>query len=699
MPHLCKATLGICLLLGMADAATAQDKALDDTVTITAKKKPVVRRIDGTVYDESRNPRAASGTGADVLNSVPAVHVSPDGDVTLRGQGNVQVYVDGKPQAAMQGDSRAVTLQSMSGSDIASVEVITNPSAKYDANGGGIINIVLKKNRKPGSNGVLNANIGNGQRYNTALSGNATRGRLSLHGMIGIRRDMRRMRQSSDLMWSDPVSGASGRSVQHSAVNAFRASQSANAGLDYNATDKDTLSLNATYARRHSANRLDEFHRDLDGGGVVSDDYDRRSLGPRGQTDTGLTAGLDHRGKSGSELKLSLALSESDSRQDKSYRNIYSVPATPDTMERVRSMTGHRLDTLSGDYARPVGDAAQLSAGFSFQAEQNRFYNYNAGVDPVTGADTVNADRTNRFIVDQSLDAAYVTYQAPVGKWTVLAGLRLERVDTQTRQATSGVTHDRSYASLNPSLHATYDADDKTQWTASYSQSLQRPSPQDLNPFTVYIDAQNVTAGNPGLKPQKVSSLEAGYARATGPFSDSATIYYRTSAGTVTDYSYFIADHVLLTTKRNSGSGRSGGLDYSLDAKPSDRLSYSLDANLFFAELEAAEPGGRLKQSALSYTAQASLDYDRGDDSFEISGNALGPGLTAQGTRSATSSIGLAWKHRLTPRLSLAVNAMDIFNGGRQETVTRTSAVQQVAITHDLGPTLFLGLSWLPGRP
>lgn len=151
---------------------TAPDSTQDSTVVIVQGKAPkVVKKIDRTVYNQDGNPAATSGSAADVLKTVPSVSVTPDGNVSLRGSSNVQVYVNGKPSAMMQGDSRAVTLQSMNGADIASVEVITNPSAAYNANGGGIINIVLKKNRKAGSHAALRANISRDAINNLAASG------------------------------------------------------------------------------------------------------------------------------------------------------------------------------------------------------------------------------------------------------------------------------------------------------------------------------------------------------------------------------------------------------------------------------------------------------------------------------------------------------------------------------------------------
>ncbi len=674
----------------------AQTSAPDTTVTVTGKKLKVVRKIDRTVYDQSQNPAAQSGSAADVLKTVPSVSVNPNGDVSLRGDQNVQVYINGKPAAEMAPEMRAVTLQAMAGADIASVEVITNPSAAYNANGGGIINIVLKKTRKPGLSGALIANAGNRSRDNLNLSAAWNNGKLSVNGRIGFRHDLSEQIKASDLTWTDIATGHTGRSTQNSRTPARRFSQSAQAGLGYALSDTDDLNGSLTWSQNQARNRVDEFHQDYDATGLLTGDYDRRSTGPRRQTNMGTRLDYDHHGtKSGDELKLSLNHSQTINNRDKSYINLFALPVQADKRERLLSKDGKRLDEISLDYVRPVGEASQLSAGADIQHEESRFYNYQAAINALSVAETVNALTTNRFIVDQALDAAYVTFQTARAKWTVLGGLRLETVRTRTMQMTTGTERTNAYTHLNPSLHISYDLDARRQLKASYSNSLQRPAAADLNPFIIYLDAQNISAGNPDLKPQRVTSSELGYAYTHDPLDWSATLYYRTSRDTVTDYAYFVDDNVLLTTKRNSGSGRSGGLDYSVSGKWKDKLSYNLSLNGFYAELEAADIGGRLKQSGLSYTGNIDLNYDSDDrNSFEVSSDFRGRSLTSQGMRSGYDTVDLSWRHNLTDRLAIVIRASDIGNGARISTRTHTSSVLQNAYAQGLGRVVFIGLNW-----
>ena len=682
-------TPGFCLSLGLALTATthAQDATTPDTtVTIKGKKPKVAHQIDRTVYDKSDDPASQSGSAADVLKTVPAVTVSPDGDVALRGDKNVQVYVDGKPSAMMSGDSRAVTLQAMAGSDIASVEVITNPSAKYGSNGSGIINIVLKKNRKPGLNGVLLANHSDHGRFNTNLSGDYSHGKLSLHGRIGMRHDGVTKLNGSDLVWHDPVTAATGRSTQTTRNFARRRSWSTAAGFDYDIDDNDTLNLSGSYAERHSANPLDEIHRDYDSSSSLSDAYIRRSNGPRHQTDATLSAIFDHHTADSRDLKLQVQHSQTIADADKSYRNLFSYPDLPDNRDRVLSRAAKRLDELSLDYVRPLGGTAQISAGIDLRGEQNLFYNYRSTLD-AAGAETIDAGATNRFTVDQAASAAYVTWQFAAGKWTWLGGLRAEDLRTQS------TGQSRSYSNLNPSLHLSYELGGDRRLKASFTRSLQRPDPRDLNPFQVYVDAQNITAGNPMLKPQRVQAIEAEYE--TPDFS--VTLYDRSSDHTVTDDSHLLPGNILLTTKRNSGKGRSIGVDASGTGKFGENLELSYDLNLYHADLQSAGLHGLSHASGLSWSAQFGVDYSHGADTFGLDSQAQGPSLTSQGRRSGTYAINLTWKRRVTPRLSLNVTANDVFAGSYQTFTTDNATVHLSGYSDFRNRQVFIGFTWKLG--
>ncbi len=677
---------------------TPDKKDETTVVTVTAKKPAVVHKIDSTIYNTGDSPVAQSGTAADVLNTVPSVNVTPDGDVSLRGSGKVQVYINGKPSTMMQGENRAATLQSMSGSDIASVEVITNPSAKYDANGGSIINLVLKTDRKPGANATLIANLGNDDRRNLSLSGNYNSGKVNISGRIGVRDDASDVARNDNRLWQNPANSSAGRNTSRAAYLARRKSASAQAAIEYTLSATDSLNLELTAKHRDSNNHTQEFHQDFDGADQLFDDYVVRKTGPNQQDDINAQAGFTRQADNGDQIKLNARHSVTINRNDRTLRNVFTLPVQDDTIDRYLGKTVTQSDDISGDYNHTYGETQEIAAGFDLRNDNNRFDNIKNNIDPLTGIETPDPGLTNRFFITQHIYAAYVTWQGRIGKWQFQPGARLEGVLTRGNQITSAMQTRSHFENLAPTLHLAYILSDADRWKLSYSRSLERPDARDLNPFVTYYDPQNLNSGNPDLKPQTVSALEGGYEHSHGDNSWSATAYYRESQRTITDYSYFLSADVLLTTKRNAGNGRSGGMEYESSGAWGEKWKYSLSGNAYYAELEAADISGALHQSGLSGSAQFSLDYaPTKRDSLHLDGNVQGDSLTAQGHRTGTSTTNLSWKRKLTPHLNLTVSASDIYNGGNVRTITRTASVYDINNGRYGGRTFFVGLNYRLG--
>ena len=694
-------SLNLCALPALAQETVkppekdADKKDETTVVTVTAKKAAVVHKIDSTVYNTGDSPAAQSGTAADVLNTVPSVNVTPDGDVTLRGSGKVQVYINGKPSAMMQGDNRAATLQSMAGSDIASVEVITNPSAKYDANGGSIINLVMKTDRKPGANATIIANVGNDDRRNFSLSGNYNSGKVNLSARIGVRSDAAKVVRSNNSLWQNAADGTTGRNTSAAAYLARRRSLNGQVTVEYTPNATDSLTLELTGKHRLSNNHTQEFRQDFAGEDQPIRDYAIRKTGPNQQDDAHIQTSFIRNADAGDQIKLMASHSVTINRNDRTLRNVFTAPVQDDTLEHYIGKTVSQTDEISGDYNHPYGDTQEMAAGFDWRSDNNRFNNGKNNIDPLTGDETVDPRLTNRFFITQRIYAAYVTWQGRAGKWQFQPGARLEGVLTRGSQITSAMQTRSHFENLAPTLHLAYILSGEDRWKMSYSRSLERPDARDLNPFVTYYDPQNLNSGNPDLKPQTVSSVEGGFEHSHGDNSWSATAYYRESQRTITDYSYFLSADILLTTKRNAGSGRSSGVEYESSGAWGEKWKYSLSGNVYYAELAATDISGPLHQSGVSGSAQVSLDYKpTARDSLHLDGNAQGASLTAQGTRSGTSAVNLSWKRKLTPHLNLTISASDIYNGGKVRTITRTASVSSVSYALNGGRVFFAGFSY-----
>jgi len=677
------------LLSGLATLplhARAGDPELA-TVTVTAKKAPVVKKLDKTVYDVSSMPRAANGSAQDVLQATPGVTVTADGHIAVKGNPQVTVLVDGKPAAMLagSGEERAVALQTMSGADIAGIEVITNPSAAYDANGGAILNIVLKRNRKPGAHAQLQGSAADHGLWNLGTSGDLTRGRLSVHGRLGLRHDGTQKIRQSALDWNDAQDGRSGQRRQASRVFVRRIVDSAALGLDDALSDTDTLSLSANYNGRRSRPSFDVLNQDRSAG--LETRYHRISYGPNEQSDGSASLAYSHQA-AGMALKAMLQHSTTTTLVDKSYRDVFVEPARATGYSRGATDSTRRLDQATLDWTRAL-DRHQWGMGLDLQDQVDSIGNYQAAVDPLTGAETPDPATTNGYKVARTLVAAYLTDQLKRGQWEVLLGARAERMALRVRPAGSGARTAHRQA-VNPSLNLKYALADGAALTLGYRRSLQMPDPRDLNPFTTYVDAQNLSRGNPGLAPQRMQSWEIGSELEGAHLNGSLGAFYRSSRDTVFD-ARSVSGNVLVTAKENGGQARSIGVNASLDWTPAAALRLGVDGGAYRVLLQTPDLSGLVRQDRLSGYVNARVAWSAGRDDVTLDAHAQSAGITPLGRYGATGSVNLGWKHKLNKTLSLTVNANDLFDGSRRTYATSTASLRQTGSDHFVARRLYVG--------
>jgi outer membrane receptor protein involved in Fe transport len=657
-------------------AHAQQDDPAPQTVTVTAQKEAVVRKIDKTVYDVASQPKAANGSAQDVLQATPELSVSADGRMSVKGNTQVTVLVNGKPTAITSGagEETALALQTMSGADIASVEVITNPSAAYNANGGAIVNIVLKRNRKPGAHAQLRGSTSNQSLWNTGADGDITRGALSVHGSVALRHDGTQKIRASAVEWNNPLSGARGQTRQTSEVFVHRVVESAALGADYALSDVDSLSLSAQRNTRRSRPLFDVLNE--------SDaTYHRISNGPNRQSDNNASLGYSHQ-DSGTVLKATLQHSDTVGLIDKSYRDVFIAPALATGYSRATTRSARRLTQATLDWSRP-SERGQWSAGADLQDKVDHLSNYQAAIDPATSAETPDLNTTNAYKVKTTLAAAYLTDLVRQGKWEALLGARADSMTLRVGPA----AQTEHWRAINPSLHLRYAHSGKTDLTFSYRRSLQTPGALDLNPYTTYIDAQNLSRGNPHLRPQRLTSWEIGVNTEAAQLSSSLSAFYRSSQDTVVDARSF-ADNVLITSRQNGGRARSTGITGSLDWKPDGQLKLGADGGAYRVTLDTPDLAAMVRQDGVS----AYVNLRAGYADLSLDAHLQSAGITPLGRYGATSSVNLVWKHAIDKSLSLTVNANDIFDGSKRTYRTDAGTFRQRGFDHFVARRIYVGL-------
>jgi outer membrane receptor protein involved in Fe transport len=669
-------------------AARAEDGVpAASTVTVTGKKEAVVRRIDKTVHDVAGAPRAANGSAQDVLQSLPEVAVTADGAISVKGQPQVTVLVDGKPAAMLSGsaEERAVALQTMSGADIASVEVITNPSAAYGANGGAIVNIVLKRNRKPGAHAQVQGSATDQGLWNAGVSGDLTRGLTGVHGNLAFRRDGTLKIRESSVAWTDPSGGAAGRHLQASRVFVRRIVDSAAFGIDHALSESDSIGLSVRRNGRRSHPSFDVLNE------VADTMYHRISDGPNEQSDRSASLAYSRR-NDGTAFKATVQRSTTDALVDKSYRDVWTIPERATEYSHGATRSARRLDQATIDWSRASEDGPayrQWGMGLDLQDKVDGIDNVQATVDPVLGLETPDPATTNGYAVRTTLAAAYVTGQFRRGPWEMLLGGRAERMRLRVLPA-GGTPQASSWQAFNPSLHLKRALGEGADLTLSYRRSLQMPDPRDLAPFATYVDAQNLSRGNPGLRPQRLSAWEAGV-HADGPrLSGGLGAFCRIGRDTVFD-GRSVAGGVLITSKQNGGLARSAGMTASADWKPDPALQFGIDGGAYRIMLESPDLPGPVRQHGISGYANARVAYRAGPDEVSLDAHGQSAAIVPLGRTGAVGSVNLGWKHRVNKTLTLTVNANDLFDGSRRTVRADTATFHQAGFDHFVARRVYVG--------
>ena len=693
---------------GPVPAAAAQAKPTQpaqpapDAPVVTVQAERPTNRIDRQVYDVKADTAATNNSAADVLGNVPSVTVDPDGTVSLRGSTNVQILVDGKPSAMLQGENRGAALNSMPSQDIESIEVINSPGAQFGNEGGGgpILNLVMRRNRTPGGLGVINANVGPDGRANTSLSGSYQQGKLGFQGGVNFRRDGRNGAGTSTRERIDPRTGVVTTSSQESRSTGLNNSAGINAGLTYNLDDKTALGAQFSLMRRDNDQRSIDNYVNTASSGLPPLDYQRSANRGGDSTNSSWGLRLDRKGSlDGETFKMDLRVSSSDNLSTSDFVNTYAAGGPLARRSGQRNDTGSRVADFTGDYERPV-ERGIVKLGYKLSSMVNSFDTLYAESDPLTGQDSVISARSNAFRVDENNLALYGSWQRRLDdRWGVLAGLRAEHTSLDVHQLTNRLKVENSYTNYIPSMYISYKASEEGNLRLSYAHRIRRPNGNDLNPYIVYRDDLNVSAGNPFLRPSQSDSLELGYETRFGVVETSLRAYLRKERDTISERSYFINDTVLLTTRDNAGESRSGGVEFSFSGKLTPGLSFNTSGNLARAEQRSFDSNGaqRLRESSsLSLRGRVSYQLTPADQ-LQFTVNAQGKTLTGQGYREPSSTANLSLRHTLTPRLNLLVNVTDLFDSNKTETVIDTPLLRETSVRRVDGRLLYVGLSYRIG--
>jgi len=656
-------------------------KAADRTVgavVVTAQTPTLQTSIDRRSYSVSTDLQAQTGSIAEALRNVPSVQVDVQGNVALRGDPNVTILIDGKPSTMFEGDSKAQSLQALPANQIERVEVITNPSAEFRADGtGGIINLITKKAKGAGRTASAKLTAGNAGRVFASANAGYNSPKLSVVGDLNIRHDSQKQVAVEDRQNLDAATGGFDGVRQDQDLHSTLDVDTVRGAVDYDLDSKTRLSgeLRGGYVD-FTVGGPSRFEQTAASGAVTSvfqRDLDLHQLRSNGAASATLKRKF---AEPGHELTLNLSYDATNDDRVRAGHTATFVPIIPDSFDRQQLNYDYRRTELKGDYVRPMGPGETLKAGFDLQFDDNSYRN-TGFQGPSKAALAPDPTLSNLFLFEQSLSQAYVTYERPFGDLTVLAGLRLEDVRIDLDQVTQGQKDQNNYTHLYPSLHLAWKLDDDQQLTASYSHRVQRPNPLQFNTFRLLLDPLNYRAGNAQLKPQETHSYELGYEYRAAPTVYLATIYYRENFNGFADVVQELGDGVLLTTTANVSQSRSAGLELVANGRLTKALTYNLSTNLSWTEIAPQPLGTPDSRSAVTASGRANLSWQATPkDLIQLNGFLNGKQLTPQGFIQPMGGLNLGYRHKLNDRFAFILTAQDVLHTFRYQQVIDTPTLK-----------------------
>lgn len=668
---------------------------LDQVQVSATQEQTQLNSVDRKIYEVKNDLQATGGSVADVLQNVPGLQVDIDGNVSIRGDSSVQILIDGRSNAQMDGPNRADVLSQMPADSIERIEVLTTPGANYKADGtGGIINIILKKKRTKGASGTARVTVGNDRRYGLGVLANYNPGPFNLYGSYNMRQDDRPRYSDDRRFFIDPVTLLPAETYANATEYSRPIFQITQLGLDYNAAPHDKLSevLDFTYKTfvRHALQEETSSEQ-----GALILDYARFRFDPEreGNFQTKSTYVHDF-GSPNQTLLLEFRATHRTETEDNHYGTLYLIPAQPGGPENILFKTNEPGTEGTAEYTSTFGSKGSFELGLDRWETQSHMDTLDEVTDPLTGLVSSNPEMTNKFYLDETVSAFYATAQDSWGRFGASGGFRLEQAEVATDQITSGVTNDTRYGRLYPSVHLTYDLSDTQQLQLNYSHRVHRPDFEDLNPYPRYYDPYNYRLGNASLKPEEVHSIEAGYQYKQDETTYLATLYYRYTFNAFTTISQYVNSTTLVTTEENLGESKSGGLELATTQSPLPKLTINLSGDVFHNEIDASNLGYSGTKSAINWSGKLSTSYAwTKATSFQLDTNYTARRLTPQGYYAPRFVANFGVKHEFKDRKFILVFTIsDLFNSLKEETILNTPTLTEDSTRHRSARIMSLGL-------
>jgi outer membrane receptor protein involved in Fe transport len=649
----------------LGELKISPDSALLDEIEVVADRTTVEMSLDKRIINIGRDMTSKASNAIEVLENVPSVTVDVEGNVSLRGDDGVRILIDGKV-SGLAGISSRDALRSIQSDMIERIEIVTNPSVRYDAEGtSGIINIVLKKDRRKGFNGSLDLTTGFPLQAGIGINTNYRLNKVNFFANYSLNyRENVGGGTTYREFYRKPtfVTEQNSERVRRNLSNTFRT------GAEYNINPNNSLTLSVMYRLANQNNTSTMTYDDYQPIGSLFNKSER--VDEQEEEEPNLQYGIDYRKQFKKKDQLLSASIQyfnntEDAKSNITERVLFAPesPYLPDIMQQTMNDEKESNLQIQADYFHPFMKKAKLEAGVKLQL-RDIANNYKVEDMDAYGNLTINPDFTNHFDYNEKIFAAYAQFGNDVGRYSYQLGLRTEVSDIHTKLYETNDDNRDQYPDLFPSAHFTYKLTESDNIQVSYSRRIRRPGFRQLNPFRTFSDNRNIWSGNPNLKPVYTNAFETGYLRFWKNASFNANAYYRHSTDVFQRIERVNDEGISISRPENFASNESFGLEFIGMATLSKWFNLNGNVNLFRSMTEGEAYGINYATDNYSWTSRLAGKFTiaKGFDS-QLSFNYQGKMDTPQGSRLPSWSLDLGFgKDVLKNKGTITLNVRDLFN-------------------------------------
>ena len=646
-----------------------------DGVNVVAEKPQVIYQNDKKILKVDEYRKTGATTLAQVLQNAPSVTADAEGNVYLRGTSNFTLLIDGKPAP----NTGTNLIRQIPPEMVESIEIMTNPSAKYDPDGvAGIINLVLKKQKEAGFNGMITTMAGLRNKYNGDAQFNYRKNKVNVFGGL------------SGTSYQTEVTGELTRETTTPSGSLFMSTLldqgvkvktlTGNFGIDLTFTEKSSLTISSRFGPVNQAvNLVNRIFTSYQDAGIQDYAFYNNKLGVNGFFYNPNITFTQKFKKEGQKLQVSLFTGGFNGElvqalsQKVTDENWVVQPGDADQRESILDL-GFTDSRLKIDFESPVGENSRIEAGFqsTWQKEttDNIFRNYNN----LTAMWETNALYTNMYEYNNYINSVYTTWSGKLGKFQYQGGIRAELNNRHFDQLTLDEQFAYDKFSLFPSGNITRTLPKDQQIQASYSRRINRPGRNSLNPFPQFIDYQTIAKGSPYIRPEYINSLEISYQKRikTGFFSVQA--YYRNVNDIITSIVSTDGSGNVTMTSANANRSHSAGTELMANMQLKKWFRFMTSGNLYYNKLIDKTMTPSVDKDAVTWNLNSNLVFMvTPATSFSVTGRYTGPSITVQGSQSGSFVMNIGLNQTvLKKKGSLSLGVQDILGTYRIKSTSET---------------------------